>query len=125
MLPDIFSIKTFEEFEEAAQAVFRMQYNHNPVYRAFCDLLNKNPADILTVKDIPFLPVSFFKTHTVIHENQSAQQVFTSSGTTGMRTASHHVADISVYEKSFLKGFEYFYGSPKDYIIIALLPSYL
>lgn len=51
--------------------------------------------------------------------------VFTSSGTTGMTTSKHLIADLKIYEKSFLKGFSIEYGSPSDYTILALLPSYL
>jgi hypothetical protein len=35
------------------------------------------------------------------------------------------VQDLSLYEASFLKGFELFYGKPSHYCIIGLLPSYL
>ena len=42
-----------------------------------------------------------------------------------MVTSKHFVKDISIYEQSFRLGFEYFYGNPKEYIILALLPSYL
>jgi hypothetical protein len=35
------------------------------------------------------------------------------------------VQDLSLYEASFLKGFELFYGKPSNYCIIGLLPSYL
>jgi hypothetical protein len=39
--------------------------------------------------------------------------------------SKHWVTDTNIYEESFLKCFELFYGSPKDYCIIGLLPSYL
>ena len=42
-----------------------------------------------------------------------------------MITSSHAVADVKLYEESFLKSFELFYGSPSNYCIIALLPAYL
>jgi hypothetical protein len=35
------------------------------------------------------------------------------------------VGDLNIYESSFNKGFELFYGQPSDYCIIGLLPSYL
>ena len=122
---DIFSIKTPQQFEETALAVFKHQFENNSVYRSFCDLLHKNPSDIHSIEEIPFLPIAFFKTHTVISSDTKIQQVFTSSGTTGMQTSRHFVTDLNLYEKSFLQAFQYFYGNPEDYIIIALLPSYL
>jgi hypothetical protein len=51
--------------------------------------------------------------------------VFTSSGTTGMITSSHSVADVSWYVESFRKAFKLFYGDIKNYTVLALLPSYL
>uniref|UniRef100_UPI003567DA85 acyl transferase n=1 Tax=Labilibaculum sp. TaxID=2060723 RepID=UPI003567DA85 len=50
---------------------------------------------------------------------------FTSSGTTGNLTSRHFVPDLKMYEQSFTKGFEQYYGSVSDYCILALLPSYL
>src|SRR5204863_3810916 len=47
------------------------------------------------------------------------------AGTTGQTVSRHNVSDISVYENSFRKGFEMFYGPVTDYCILALLPSYL
>jgi hypothetical protein len=37
----------------------------------------------------------------------------------------HHVTDIEVYKKSFIENFKLFYGEPKDWVFLALLPSYL
>src|SRR5690606_3066146 len=50
---------------------------------------------------------------------------FTSSGTTKSQISTHYVLDVSVYETSFRKAFEFFYGPVTDYCILALLPSYL
>jgi len=35
------------------------------------------------------------------------------------------VTDISLYQQSFRKGFKHFYGNIEDYVVLALLPSYL
>jgi hypothetical protein len=35
------------------------------------------------------------------------------------------VTDLKLYEESFEKGFEQFYGNIEDWTILALLPSYL
>lgn len=121
----IFNIKTQEEFEALALQVFRFQFKNNRVYRSFCDLLYKHPSEINHIEDIPFLPIQFFKTHSVLSTQDDVKKTFTSSGTTGNTTSKHHVTDLSIYESSFTKGFETVYGSIKDYVIIALLPSYL
>ena len=71
------------------------------------------------------MPISFFKTHKVTSTQKEPETIFTSSGTTQSTTSKHFVPDIELYEKSFLKAFELFYGMPKDFCILALLPSYL
>jgi len=122
---EIFNIKTSQEFEELALKIFRFQFENNSVYRSFCDLLYKNPSDINSIKDIPFLPIQFFKSHEVLSSKSGIEKTFTSSGTTGNVTSKHFVNDINLYEESFRKGFHHFYGNIEDYVVLALLPSYL
>lgn len=122
---DIFNIKTQADFESAAIDVFNFQFENNKVYRSFCDLLYKHPSDIKTIRDIPFLPIHFFKTHQVLSSQKLTKITFTSSGTTGSVTSKHHISDLNIYEESFTKGFQHFYGNIEDYVVLALLPSYL
>lgn len=112
-------------WDELALKIFAFQYQHNSIYRQFCDALGIVPADVHTTEAIPFLPIQFFKSHTVTAGAFSPQLVFESSGTTGSVNSKHFVKEAAVYEQSFLKGFEQFYGNPQDYCIIGLLPSYL
>jgi hypothetical protein len=71
------------------------------------------------------LPIQFFKTHQVLSTNQSVQETFTSSGTTGAQISKHLVADVSWYEASYTRAFEHFYGPVEDYTVLGLLPNYL
>jgi len=121
----IFNIKTAQEFSSLALDIFKFQFDNNKVYRSFCDLLYKHPSDVNTVEDIPFLPIQFFKTHKVLCSTNTIQQTFKSSGTTGSITSKHNVTDLELYKQSFRKGFQYFYGNIEDYVVLALLPSYL
>ncbi|WP_055434768.1 acyltransferase [Lacinutrix algicola] len=121
----IFNIKTEAEFNTAALQVFKFQFDNNPVYRSFCDLLYKNPSDIKTVEAIPFLPIQFFKSHHILSSRDHIVKTFSSSGTTGGVTSKHYITDVKVYEDSFNYGFNAFYGDIKDYVVLALLPSYL
>lgn len=121
----IFNINNADEFEEVALDIFKFQYENNEVYRDFCIHLRKSPQSVSTTLDIPFLPISFFKKHRVISTQKESQTIFTSSGTTQSTTSKHFVPDIGLYEESFLRAFELFYGKPKDFCILALLPSYL
>ncbi|MCK0179639.1 acyl transferase [Flavobacteriaceae bacterium S0862] len=122
---DIFNISSQNQFEEVAMTVFKHQFNNNKVYRSFCDLLYKHPSEVKCINDIPFLPIQFFKSHKVISSQAEAQEIFTSSGTTGQTISKHLISDIALYEQSFRKGFQYFYGNIEDYVVLALLPSYL
>ena len=121
----IFNIKTETEFEELALQIFKFQFENNRVYRSFCDLLYKHPSDVKSLKDIPFLPIQFFKSHSVLSSTESVQTTFTSSGTTGSNTSKHLITNLEIYEQSFKKGFKHFYGNIQDYVVLALLPSYL
>lgn len=120
----IFSV-TPQTFDAAALETFRFQYAHNPVYREFCDTLNKTSSTVKAVGDVPFLPVELFKAHHVYASEKTPEVVFTSSGTTGMITSRHAVADVSLYEESFRRAFEKFYGDIREWTVLALLPSYL
>ncbi|PWK18975.1 LuxE/PaaK family acyltransferase [Xanthomarina spongicola] len=121
----IFQIKNETDFKDMALKIFKFQFENNIVYRSFCDLLYKNPSDVKTLEEIPFLPIQFFKTHNILSTTEVVQKTFSSSGTTGSITSKHLVSDIDIYEKSFNNGFKQFYGDVEDYTILALLPSYL
>jgi phenylacetate-coenzyme A ligase PaaK-like adenylate-forming protein len=108
-----------------ALKVFRFQYENNLVYREFCDFLKTDVQKVKTIQQIPFLPIQFFKSHSVVSNSNPIQTIFTSSGTTGMVTSKHLVTDVSIYEESYRKGFSQFYGNIEDYVVLALLPSYL
>lgn len=121
----IFDISSLEEFNAIALEVFQYQYLKVKVYREFCDLLKVNPSNINSTKDIPFLPIQFFKSHQVNLDSTKIEKIFTSSGTTGSITSKHYVSDINLYKKSFKKVFTQFFGEVEHLTILALLPSYL
>jgi len=123
--PDIFTISSQKQFEKTALKVFRFQYENNLVYQEFCDFLKINVQKVKSLQQIPFLPIQFFKSHEVVSNKNPIQETFTSSGTTGIMTSKHFVTDVSLYEESYRKGFSQFYGNIEDYVVLALLPSYL
>ena len=122
---EIFAIENDAQFQETALKVFKHQFENNTVYRSFCDLLYKHPSDVNTLEEIPFLPISFFKSHRIVSNGQNPEAVFVSSGTTGQQTSKHYVTDLSLYETSFCRTFAHFYRNIKDYLVIGVLPSYL
>jgi hypothetical protein len=121
----VFAITNEKELSVIALEVFQFQYRYNPLYHDYCKALGKSPGKVTTITGIPFLPISFFKTHRIETTPFTAELIFKSSGTTGSVTSHHYVKHAALYEKSFLEGFKKFYGDVKDYCILGLLPSYL
>jgi len=118
----IFHIQNNTQFEELALKIFDYQMKNNQIYADYAELIlkGKNPVNIY---DIPFLPISFFKTNQIICQGKAVEKIFLSSGTTGAQS-KHLVSDMSLYKESYLKSFELFYGDITQYCILSLLPSY-
>ena len=112
-------------FNELAVELFNYQYQSNGVYRQYCDALKINTDAVDSLQKIPFLPISFFKTHKVTSGEFEGGSIFESSGTTGSVNSKHYVKDLDLYRESFTTCFEKFYGPPRDKCILGLLPSYL
>ena len=124
MLFDIRDV-TSENFNAHALRLFQYQYANVPVYEQFVDLLKVNAAAVNDIEDIPFLPISFFKSHKVIANGLVEEVVFESSTTTGAVPSKHYVANKNLYLLSCVEGFERTYGSVEGLCMLALLPSYL
>lgn len=125
LINNIFKVNS--NFETITAEVFSFQYQNNKVYHQWCNLINteNSKPEIRNLNNIPFLPISFYKTHIVTSTLFTPQQIFESSGTTTAINSQHLVKDINIYKTSFLKAFELFYGEVKDWCVIGLLPSYL
>ncbi len=122
---DIFKIEKAEEFEQHALDLFRQQAAQLPIYRDYCKHLDINPNSVVSLYNIPFLPIQFFKSHRVFNPNFTSETSFTSSGTTGNQTSTHEVPSLEWYTTNFTKGFQRIYGPLSDWVILGLLPSYL
>ena len=122
---NIFNISTEDEFNNLALEIFRFQYHFNPVYKHYSDLVRKDIKQISNYRQIPFLPIEFFKTQKIISGKDAVSRIFGSSGTTGQQRSFHYVTDIDLYKKSAITSFENFYGRIEEHTILALLPSYL
>lgn len=120
----IFSIKESDDFNDVAVEIFKLQSQNCAVYRDYIQNLRVDINKVKCIRDIPFLPISFFKTHSILSSTNPIDITFSSSGTTGMSQSSHHVTDVSLYEQSYLQAFNQFYGKIEDYCFLALLPSY-
>ena len=119
-----FTQTTSENFNAHTLVTFQKQLSKSPVYAAFFKALGKDSRKISSWNEIPFLPISFFKSHRVCQDTPIVH-TFESSGTGGNRS-QHLVNDLSLYEQSFFPTFEKYIETPlKNLSILALLPSYL
>ena len=115
-------------FEEVVLRLFRFQAQHNPVYGAWLQHLGVDLARqeaVQSLREIPFLPIETFKTHTVKTGDFEPGAIYTSSGTTGQVTSKHHVASRDAYLRNAQACFEHFYGPVDQYAWLCLLPSYM
>ncbi|WP_231426275.1 acyl transferase [Pedobacter sp. Leaf250] len=121
---DIFSINSKDEFNAHALAIFKHQAINGEVYKEYIHHLKLDVEQVKRIEEIPFLPISFFKTHRILSSKNPIEVTFSSSGTTGMVQSNHYVTEVYRYEQSYQKAFDEFYGSITGYCFLALLPSY-
>lgn len=105
--------------------VWEYQYYYNGLYRSFCHLIGKTPDNVRHLDDIPFLPIVFFRDQEITTGDWSAEQIFRSSGTTGMQRSQHYIRDLAWYHSICELSFPVEWGGPQDFTWIGLLPSYL
>lgn len=112
-------------FASLAMELFALHAAHNPVYREYLQALRIHPDRITAPEAIPCLPIGSFRNRRVLLGGLEAALQFTSSGTTGATTSTHHVPWPALYDRSFLTSFSAEYGRPERWRILALLPAYL
>lgn len=123
-VPEIYEVNE-QTFARIALEVFLFQAQHNPVYSSFIRHLRINPASVARIDDIPFLPISFFKTHEIQSGQWQSETIFTTSGTTGATPGRHLVYSVDEYKAHARRCFEQFFGPLNNCHFLALLPSYL
>ena len=113
-----------DSFNSLCLELYQYQSEKVPVYREYIRLIDKKfqPSHYT---EIPFLPIRLFKEHRVTDSDGEPELIFSSSGTTGLNTSRHYVLDKKIYDSSLQETFNFFYGAPRDYYFLALLPSYL
>jgi phenylacetate-coenzyme A ligase PaaK-like adenylate-forming protein len=121
----IFTIDSENTFNEYAIRLFQYQSVHCTVYASFIKHLGIQPHTITHYSQIPCLPISFFKSHTVVSSSLPVETIFESSKTTGTIASKHYIPSLNIYRQSFMTMFKRIYGNPQEYIFFALLPSYL
>ena len=86
----VFAINNEKSFETIALEIYRYQFHANSIYGRYNTILGKNPGVVTKLSEIPFLPISFFKTHRILTD-PDPEVTFVSSGTTGMNNSFHYV----------------------------------
>lgn len=120
---EIFSIRSQDDFERIAMEVFDFQSRKCKVYREFIERLNhKKPT---CIDEIPFLPISFFKTQEILSSTNDFELTFLSSGTSGTNRSKHLVHKAALYQRSFEHTYRKFIGNPEEQVILGLLPNYI
>lgn len=114
-----------KSFLDKSINLFRVQATHNPLYHDYLRHLAIDPQTVNELVEIPFLPISFFKSHLIKTGNFEPEVYFESSGTTGMQPSRHGIRSMAHYLLNAAQNFKEFYGEPSNYCILALLPSYL
>ncbi len=114
-----------DQFENKALELFRFQAEEVPVYKRFIRNLEVNPMKVSRIEEIPFLPIEFFKTEKVYCHPSTPERCFLSSSTTNTGQSYHYISSVETYKRTFGAAFNQFYGAPKNYCFLFLLPSYL
>lgn len=116
---------TPQTFATIALEVFKYQASNNPLYKQYLELLGIKKNSVQSLRDIPFLPIQFFKNYKIKTGDWTESLVFSSSGTTGELTSRHYLRDTFWYRENARRAFKHFYGDVKNYCVLALLPAYL
>ena len=112
-------------FENIALSLFRYQSANNDLYRRYIGHLGVDPGQIISLNQVPYLPISLFKRHRIQTGTWTAEKEFCSSGTTEGTVSRHYIRDFQFYLRNARRCFEHFFGDPAGYHFLALLPSYL
>ncbi|MFA5712667.1 MAG: acyltransferase [Bacteroidales bacterium] len=122
---EIFEPLSQEGFNSLAIKIFNYQARYCKPYAQYLSLLGLSPSNIEQIEQIPFLPIVLYKDHDIKSFDGKAEALFTSSATGGTTPSKHWVKSLELYRKSFIRSFELSLGSPQEWAIAALLPSYL
>lgn len=122
------TIKDFSKehhFNEYCLKLFQHQSENNAIYRQYISLINFDTSKVTHFSKIPFLPISFFKSHSIKTGEFESSHVFKSSSTTGQQRSQHHIKEITWYHQNARKCFEHAFGDLDQYTFMGLLPNYL
>lgn len=111
------------KFNTLALEIFHYQRQYNLIFAKWLDANGEKQP--ITITDIPFLPIDFFKQYRITCFDEPETNVFESSGTGQSGTSKHFLQNTEFYVCNFRKCFDIHYGSASDYTWLCLLPGYL
>ena len=114
-----------EAFEEIALRLFRFQAVNNSTYHQYLTYMGVATDEIQNLSEIPFLPITLFKSHHVVTGNWAPELTFISSGTAGQRVSRHSIPSLASYLYHCQKIFEATFGQLEQFHVLCLLPSYM
>ena len=114
-----------QRFNDLSFQVFEYQSKNNKVYNKYLSLINIKPKDISTIDEIPLMPINLYKNQIIKTSDWSAEKVFQSSGTTNSTRSKNYIKSLEWYHQIAKSSFELEFGPLNDYIVLALLPSYI
>lgn len=120
-------VKNINQYDlhEVIEELYHYQLFYNELYRKFVHTWRGKQYKIQSIDTIPFLPISFFKSHQITSSpTKNDFTIFRSSGTTSENRSQHYIQDIEFYLQNTKTIFEKQYGKLQDYIVLALLPGY-
>ncbi len=92
-----------DRFERLALALFRFQFDRCEPYANFCRSLERNPANVSRVEEIPAVPTGAFKEFDLRSFDPDATiKTFRTSGTSSDRRGRLHLDTLRLYETSLL-----------------------
>ena len=75
---NIFSISNDSQFKHKTLEIFHYQANECEVYNRYINKLKINIDKVSGIDQIPFLPIEFFKTHTILSSTKNTENVLLS-----------------------------------------------
>tara|TARA_B100001750_G_scaffold25836_1_gene17190 strand:- start:145 stop:1110 length:966 start_codon:yes stop_codon:yes gene_type:complete len=123
MINSIFNINNNNDFKKIALDIFKYQAKNNKVYKNYLQHLDINSDKVRKINDIIYLPIILFKSHEVKIQNEY-DVIFRSSGTTNKKKSNNYIYQLSLYNETIIKNFEYFFGDIKQYTFIGVCPEY-
>ena len=111
-------------FEDKGLEIYNYQKRYNDTYRKFLQIVGRFDSQAACLADIPFCPVSLFKSNDIKTGRWEPEKVFLSSGTTVMERSKHAVREVSFYHQNTAHIWQQYFEDLGEFDFVSLLPNY-